>query len=39
MSIDMMLVIGAIVAGLGYFSIRSKRKQRQVRDQARRAAS
>jgi hypothetical protein len=38
MSIDMMLVIGGIVLGLGYFSVRSRRKQRQVRDQARRAA-
>jgi len=39
MSLDLMLIVGAVVVGLGYFTTRSRRKQRQIGDQARRAAN
>jgi len=39
MSLDLILVIGAVVVGLGYFVVRSNRKQRQLSEQARRAAN
>ena len=36
MSIDLLLVVGAVVLGLAYFSVRSNRKQRDLKAQARR---
>ena len=36
MSVDLLLVVGAVVLGLGYFSVRSNRKQRELKAQARR---
>ena len=38
MSLDLILGIGAVELGLGYFAVRNNRKQRQLRDQARRVA-
>jgi hypothetical protein len=39
MSLDLILVIGAIAVGLGYFAVRSNRKQRQLSEQARRVTN
>jgi hypothetical protein len=36
MSVDLILVVAAVVLGLAYFSVRSNRKQRQLKAQARR---
>jgi len=38
MSLDLILVVVAVVVGLGYFATRNNRKQRQLSDQARRAS-
>lgn len=37
MSLDLILIVGAVAAGVSYFAIRSSRKQRQLGEQARRA--
>lgn len=39
MSLDLILIIAAVILGLAYFGARNNRKQRQLREQARRAAS
>ncbi len=36
MSLDLVLVVAAVVLGLAYFSVRSNRKQREIKAQARR---
>jgi len=38
MSLDLILIIAAVVIGLAYLGARNNRKQRQLREQARRAA-
>ena len=39
MSLDLILVIGAVAVGLAYFVVRSNRKQRQLSEQARRVGN
>lgn len=38
MSVDLVLVVGAVIVGLSYFAVRSNRKQRELKAQARRGA-
>ncbi len=38
MSLDLILVVAAVVVGLAYFATRNNRKQRQLGEQARRAS-
>ena len=38
MSVDLVLVVAALVVGLSYFAVRSNRKQRELKAQARRGA-
>jgi len=35
MSIDLILVVAAVILGLAYFSVRSNRKHRELKEQAR----
>lgn len=37
MSIDLLLVVFGVAVGLGYFTVRSRRKQQNLKAQARRA--
>ena len=39
MSIDLVLVVAAVIIGLSYFAVRSNRKQRELKAQARRGAT
>ncbi len=39
MSFDLVLVVAAIIVGLAYFGVRSNRKQRELKAQARRGAT
>lgn len=36
MSIDLILIVSAVVVGLAYFTVRNNRKQKELRNQARR---
>jgi heme A synthase len=36
MSVDLILIVGAVVVGLAYFAVRNNRKQKELKTQARR---